>query len=63
MIALEIAREILGPEYSDDDLAFIIWEETGFPGFFDTSNGETKEEVFRRQLREFRDRFGVAVCP
>jgi len=57
MTPLEIAREIFGQRYSDEYLGHIIWEETGFPHFFDTEDGKyTPEEVFRRQLLEAKEK-------
>lgn len=50
---LEIAAEFF-PDYSAKQLDDVLWERTGFPGFFDTSNGETPNEIFRRQLQEFK---------
>ena len=56
MTALEIAREVLGPKYSAEELDYIIWNETGYPEFFTIGEGETLESVFRKQLKEFRER-------
>lgn len=47
---LSIAREILG-DRSDDELGLIIWEFTGYPGFFDGD----RETQFRHQLATFLD--------
>lgn len=51
---LSIAREVFGPEPSDEDLKHLLWEHTGFPSFFD---GDPRIEV-RRQLIDYRDNPG-----
>jgi hypothetical protein len=56
---LDIAREYL-PHLSDGALDAIIWEQTGFPGFWNIpADGNTPEECFRSQLQRYRD-FGMA---
>lgn len=52
---IEIAREEL-PGLADDDLEYVIWEFTGYPDFWNIpKDGNTPEECFRKQLREFSD--------
>lgn len=31
----------------------ILWEHTGFPGFYPTEEGESTEDCLRRQVREY----------
>lgn len=49
---IELAREELGPGYSDAVLDAILWEETGFPCYW-PDRDKTPEENCRQQLREF----------
>ena len=51
-VALKIAREYF-PEWSDDVIGFIIWNETAYP-FNLVLDGS--EEPFRRQLAELKTR-------
>ena len=53
--AFEIAKEVLGDGHSDSYYNDIIWEHTGFPSFWDSKNGETIEDCFRRQLLDFKN--------
>lgn len=46
--ALVIAREYF-PDWSDDDLGFVIWNETAYP--FNLAN-DGREEALRSQLAE-----------
>jgi len=56
MNALEIAREIF-PDQGEEFLEFVIWEHTGFPGFWRIGiDGDTPEECLRKQLKDFRDK-------
>ena len=48
-----VAREELGPEFSDDDLDYILWQETGFPCYW-PDRTKTPEENCRVQLRAFK---------
>lgn len=52
---LEVAREYF-PEFSDDDLWFMIYEYTGYPSFwtYETS----VESQFRKQLQYAKDHPG-----
>ncbi|MBV6343649.1 hypothetical protein [Candidatus Magnetobacterium casense] len=45
--------EIL-PYANDEELDYIIWEHTGYPMFWDSSDGSTPEECFRKQLEDFK---------
>ena len=48
----EIAREYF-PDADDQTLEFVIWERTGFPGFWRIGiDGDTPEQCFRKQLKE-----------
>jgi len=49
--ALKVHRKIKKP--SKDDINYIIWNHTGYPCFWSTKEGETVEDCFRRQIREF----------
>jgi len=53
MTYLEIARQEL-PGLSDEELDYILWEHTGFPGFWDNADTETIEDCLRRQLRTYK---------
>ena len=57
MSVLEIARDYF-PDADDEMLEAIIWEETGFPGFWRIpEDGPTPELCFRHQLKIARDHF------
>lgn len=52
----EIAREIF-PNASDEFIEYVIWEETGFPEFWNIpKDGNTPEECFRKQLIDAKER-------
>ena len=54
MDTFKIAKEIF-PDKSDDFLGFVIWEHTGFPAFWNIpKDGNTPEECFRKQLKDFK---------
>lgn len=55
IVHLQIARDIF-PSLSDQELDAIIWEDTGYPGFFDLKDSESIVDVFKRQLLEYRDK-------
>lgn len=46
----DIAREIF-PDADNDFLGYVIWNETGFPCYWDGD----PETCFRRQLQEYKD--------
>ena len=51
----DVVREYF-PEATDDEVDFILWEETGFPAFWNIGvDGNTPEECLRKQLQEFKD--------
>ena len=51
--ALQIAREYF-PEATEEEIEYVIWEQTGFPSFWQIhKDGATPEECFRKQLAEF----------
>lgn len=53
MKVLEVVREYF-PDASDEEIDWIVWEQTGFPSFWNIpKDGNTPEECFRKQLREF----------
>ena len=55
MNAIEIARTIF-PDKSDEALEYIIWEHTGFPGFWRIpEDGKTPDECFVKQLNDFKE--------
>lgn len=58
MTALDIARDVF-PDVGDDFLEFVLWEETGYPGFYAPAEGETDEDYLRRQLLDFKARCGI----
>ena len=42
---------------TDEEVEFIIWEETGYPQFWEIpQDGNTPEECFRKQLKEAAER-------
>lgn len=50
MNCLEIAKEYF-PDYGRGKLAYILWEYTGYPAFWNMpEDGETPEECLRKQL-------------
>ena len=54
---LEIAREYF-PYLNDEALEHIIWEETGYPSFWNIpKDGKTPEQCFRKQLKDFADKY------
>lgn len=57
---LDIVREYF-PQCSDDDLKHIAMAHTGFPVWWATEPGESNEDCFRRQLKQFKD--GDCDCP
>lgn len=51
--AVEIVREYL-PGASDEELNHVLWEYTGYPEFWRIGiDGNTAEECFRKQLRDY----------
>jgi hypothetical protein len=53
---LDIAKEYF-PDASEDDLWFIIWEETGYPQFWNIpQDGDTPEACFRKHLQDFKNK-------
>ena len=56
MTCLEIAREYF-PEKDDEFLNYVISEETGYPSFWCIpQDGNTPEECFRKQLKEYAEK-------
>ncbi len=54
MTPLDIAAEYF-PDASKADLDYIIWEHTGFPGFWNIpEDGATPEACFRSQLERYK---------
>ena len=42
------------PNATDNEIEFIVWEKTGFPGFWNIpEDGATPEECFHKQLAEY----------
>ncbi len=58
--AFKIAAEEL-PENLKPHAADIAWTHTGYPSFFALQEGETSEDIFRRQIRSYVD--GTCNCP
>jgi hypothetical protein len=56
MTALEAVKEEaakLGIELNDSDAGYILWNETGYPEFWNIpADGNTPEECLRKQVRE-----------
>lgn len=54
---VEIVREEamkLGKTVTDAEAEYIVWEETGYPAFWDIpKDGKTPEECLRKQVRDF----------
>ena len=56
MTPYQIAKEYF-PEKDDEFLDYVIWNETGFPCFWHIpEDGNTTEECFRKQLKEYADK-------
>ena len=56
MTFIELIRKYF-PDISDRDAEAILWEETGYPAFWDIpEDGNTPEECCRKQLQEFKDK-------
>ena len=54
MTWLELVREYF-PDATDEEADYILWEKTGFPGFWNIpEDGNTPEECCRKQLKELR---------
>lgn len=57
MTALEIAKEVakdFGIELSDQEADYVIWEQTGFPEFWNIpKDGNSPEECLRTQLKVY----------
>lgn len=52
----EVVREYF-PGASDDYVDFILWEKTGYPGFWNIpEDGLTVEECLRTQLQRLKDK-------
>ena len=43
------------PDCDEIEREYIVWEETGFPCFWDSKFGNTPQECFRNQLLRFRN--------
>lgn len=55
MTGPEIVKEEaakVGKTLSDEDINYLLWNETGFPCFYAPKEGETDEDYLRRQVRE-----------
>lgn len=51
MKIIDIIREYF-PDISEDHAEVILWEETGFPSFYNIpEDGNTPEECLRKQLK------------
>ena len=56
MTGIEIVKEYF-PDADDETASDIAWEQTGFPHFWNIpADGNTPEECFRKQLKEFAER-------
>jgi len=56
MKVIEIVREYF-PDETDEFLDYILWEETGFPYFWNIpEDGTTPEECMRKQLGVAREK-------
>ena len=51
----ELVREYF-PDATDEQTEFILWEKTGYPGFWNIGvDGNTPEECLRKQLQNFQN--------
>lgn len=51
----DLVREYF-PKVTDEEANCILWERTGFPGFWNIpGGGDTPEACCRKQLQEFKD--------
>lgn len=61
MKILDVVREYF-PTATDDQALNILWEYTGYPGFWNIpEDGATPEECMRKQLAAERDRSDAAL--
>ena len=51
----DLVREYF-PDATDEQAGYILWEKTGFPGFWNIpQDGDTPEACCRKQLQQFKD--------
>ena len=56
MAVEKIVKEYF-PDASDEFIDYVMWEETGFPYYWNIPrDGDTPEECFRKQLAEAKER-------
>ena len=56
MTWIELVKEYF-PDATGEEAEYILWEETGFPAFWDIPrDGRTVEECCRKQLQEYKDK-------
>jgi hypothetical protein len=59
---VDVARQELGADVSQDEADYILWNHTGFPHFWDVGvDGDTPEQCCRTQLRKYVA--GECECP
>ena len=52
----QIVKEFF-PKATKDEIAYIVWNETGFPSFWNIpQDGKTILQCFRKQLKQFKDK-------
>ena len=58
--AIEVAKEYF-PNADNDFIDYAIWEETGYPAFWNIpADGATPEACFRKQLADLKQRIDSA---
>lgn len=63
MKVIDIAREIF-PNKTESFLDYVIWNETGFPSFWNIpEDGETPEACLRKQLNDLKNRIAKNNAP
>lgn len=56
MTFLELVKEYF-PDATDDEAGYILWNETGFPSFWNVpKDGNTPEECLRAQLKRLSEK-------
>ena len=58
---MDIVRSVL-PECSDAEAGYVLWNETGYPVFWDDDDGDTPMECCRTQVARYRDQLATPAA-